>query len=423
MIPLKHLVQNPDLYKAELEKRFQPNKIEIVDLLVKLDTKRKETRFKLDKLRTESKNFNTQIIKISDPKEKQTKIAEMKQVSENIKTLEKEEKGLLTQIDNALRKIPTLSSKQTPKGKDDNDNPVTKSFGQKKEYSFEVKPYWELDFYKQTVGDKDGVKAMGARGYYLKGQMALFQRVLIGYAVEKVLAEGFELFYVPLMLNENVLKGTGHLPDFDGQQYEISLDENNSFYLIGSSEPAIMGYFMGKNLGKLDSPILATCHSSCFRKEAGSYGKDQQGILRVHQFEKVEMVSLGSKEQMLEYFEKFNQIVESIYNGLGLHYCQVEVCSGDIPAKHYRQVDYEAFFPSQNKFREICSSGNASDYQTRGLNIFYQESDQKLYPWSLNCTAVTFRTGLAILEQFQNPDGSVTLPKALAERMKVEKLG
>lgn len=265
---------------------------------------------------------------------------------------------------------------------------------------------------------------MGSRGYYLHGDVALFQKVLFDYALEIVLKNGLELFYVPLMLNDKVLTGTGHIPDFDGQQYKVEVGENKNHYLIGSSEPSIMGYFMDKNLGEIKDPILATCWSTCFRQEAGSYGKDQQGILRVHQFEKIEMVALGTEAQMLATFDKFNLIVEQIYSGLGLHFRSVEVCSGDIPPKHTRQIDYEAWFPNANKYREICSSGNASDYQNRGLRINYKdELGNNQTPHGLNCTAITFRTGLAILEQFQQADGRVKLPAALASKMGREYLG
>jgi len=158
---------------------------------------------------------------------------------------------------------------------------------------------------------------------------------------------------VPLMLNEKVLTGTGHLPDFDGQQYEVSIDENKNFYLIGSSEPSIMGYFMNKNLGSLEVPILATCRSSCFRKEAGSYGKDQQGILRVHQFEKIEMVVICRPEDTEKCFDINAEINEYIWNSLGLCFRKVEICSGDMPGKHFRQQDDDAWFPEAQKFREI----------------------------------------------------------------------
>ena len=181
---------------------------------------------------------------------------------------------------------------------------------------------------------------------------------------------------------------------------------------------------MDKNLGFLDTPILNTCWSTCFRKEAGSYGKDQQGILRVHQFEKVEMVAICKDQSIAEeLFEFFGKIEEEIYTALGLHFRSVEVCTGDLPSKHWRQQDFEAWFPNAKKFREICSNGNASDYQNRGLKISYKDGNGiNQTPYGLNCSGITFRTGLAIMEQFQDENGKVKLPKVIADKMGKEYL-
>lgn len=421
MIAINHLLENPTLYKQNLiDRGGNPS---FVDEIIAIQPLWKEKQNELDILRQQKNEFNKLVVTLKGD-EKTSKIKEMQIVSENIKVLENEVKELRESLDNLILKIPTLLSSQTPIGKDDNDNPELAKYGTKPSYDFEPKTYYELPVYNKFVSSEDGVKVMGSRGYYLHGDVALFQKVLFDYALEIVLKNGLELFYVPLMLNDKVLTGTGHIPDFDGQQYKVDVGENKNHYLIGSSEPSIMGYFMDKNLGEIKEPILATCWSTCFRQEAGSYGKDQQGILRVHQFEKIEMVALGTETQMLATFDKFNQIVEEIYSGLGLHFRSVEVCSGDIPSKHTRQIDYEAWFPNANKFREICSSGNASDYQNRGLRINYKdENGNNQTPHGLNCTAITFRTGLAILEQFQQADGRVKLPPVLATKMGREYLG
>jgi len=420
MIAISHLLENPSIYKQNLiDRGSDPT---FVDEILEIQPIYKSKQQELDNLRQEKNEFNKLIVSLPQA-EKVAKIEDMKTVSENIKVLENEVKELKENLDNLILKIPTLLSSQTPVGKDDNDNPELKKYGTKPTFNFEPKAYYELPVYNQFVSGEDGVKVMGSRGYYLHGDIALFQKVLFDYALEIVLKHGLELFYVPLMLNDKVLTGTGHIPDFDGQQYKVEVGENKNHYLISSSEPSIMGYFMDKNFGEIQKPILATCWSTCFRQEAGSYGKDQQGILRVHQFEKVEMVALGTETQMLEMFDKFNLIVEEIYSGLGIHYRAVEVCSGDMPSKHTRQIDYEAWFPNANKYREICSSGNASDYQNRGLRISYKdENGNNQTPHGLNCTAITFRTGLAILEQFQQTDGSVKLPAVLASKMGKEYL-
>jgi seryl-tRNA synthetase len=421
MISIQQLIENTTAFATNLQNRGANP--ELAAQAVELYNIWKQKQSELDILRSQKNEFNNIVITLSG-NEKVDAIASMKTLSESIKNAEGETREIREAFDTILKKIPSLTSPQTPIGKDDSQNPVIKVFGQKPIYDFEILPYWELPCYKKGVHSEDGVKAMGSRGFYLTGKMAHFQKVLFDYALDIIMSKGLELMYVPLMLNDKVLTGTGHLPDFDGQQYEVPFDENKSCYLIGSSEPSIMGFFMDKNLGYLNTPILQTCWSSCFRKEAGSYGKDQQGILRVHQFEKVEMVAIcKDRAASEELFEFFASIEEEIYTSLGLHYQCVEVCTGDMPSKHWRQNDYEAWFPAANKFREICSNGNASDYQNRGLKINYKGDDgQNHTPWGLNCSGITFRTGLAILEQFQTSDGKVKLPKCLADKMKVEYL-
>jgi seryl-tRNA synthetase len=421
MISLQHLIQNPDLYTAELQRRGL-NYPDLVNQIVDTYNTWKTNQQQLDNLRSQKNDFNKKVTNLSGT-EKQEAIAGMKNLAESVKGLESETRELREALDEMIKKIPNLTSDKTPIGKSDEDNPVTEMWGDKPEYDFEPKPYWELPWYQDYVAQKEGAEAMGARGFYLRGDIAWFQKVLFDYALKIVRKHGLELFYVPLMLNDKVLTGTGHLPDFDGQQYEVQINDSTNYYLIGSSEPSIMGYYMNKDMGSLDKPELLTCWSSCFRKESGSYGKDQQGILRVHQFEKIEMVAICKPEEAEDLFIKFGKIEEEIYSSLGLHFRAVEVCTGDMPPKHHRQVDYEAWFPGVEKYREICSNGNASDYQNRGLNISYQKDGKKEIPWGLNCTAVTFRSGLAILEQFQQADGRVKLPEVLVEDFGKEFIG
>jgi seryl-tRNA synthetase len=347
MISLQHLIQNPDLYTAELQRRCL-NSPDLVTKIVSTYNTWKTNQQQLDNLRSQKNDFNKKVTNLSGP-EKQEAIAGMKNLAESVKGLESKTRELREALDVMIKKVPNLTSDKTPIGKSDEDNPVTEMWGDKPEYDFEPKPYWELPWYQDYVAQKEGAEAMGARGFYLRGDIAWFQKVLFDYALKIVRKHGLELFYVPLMLNDKVLTGTGHLPDFDGQQYEVQINDSTNYYLIGSSEPSIMGYYMNKDMGSLDKPELLTCWSSCFRKESGSYGKDQQGILRVHQFEKIEMVAICKPEEAEDLFIKFGKIEEEIYSSLGLHFRAVEVCMGDMPPKHHRQVDYEAWFPGVGK--------------------------------------------------------------------------
>jgi seryl-tRNA synthetase len=419
MISITQLTNNQKAFEDNLTSRNKDPKL--AGMTISSYNEWKSNQSELDSLRQIKNQFNETVVTLKG-EEKILAIAKMKETSEAIKTLELTNRELRENYEQLLAKIPSLTSSFTPVGKDDSENPVVQVWGNKPTYEFAPKQYWELPVYSKYVFQEDGVKAMGSRGFYMKGEIARFQKILFDYALDIIMSKGLELMYVPLMLNDKVLTGTGHLPDFDGQQYEVPFDENKSCYLIGSSEPSIMGFYMDKNVGYLSKPELVTCLSTCFRKEAGSYGKDQQGILRVHQFEKVEMVAIcQDQSQAEEYFEYFGNIEEEIYSSLGLHYRSVEVCTGDLPSKHWRQQDFEAWFPGADKFREICSNGNAGDYQNRGLRITYKGEDGNNHtPWGLNCSGITFRTGLAIMEQYQTSDGRVKIPNVLADRFKKE---
>lgn len=420
MIDVKHLAENTERYAHELKIRGKDPIQATIAKEIYLEWKGKKSS--LDELRREKNEFNEKVVKL-EGEEKVVAISQMKDVSSKMKDMEGEVRELEVKLEAAVAKVPNLTWDNVPLGKSDEDNVVVKEWGAKPEFDFQPKPYYELEAYKKFVDKEAGSKVMGSRGYYMHGDMAKFQKVLFNWAEEIIWKYGFEPMYVPLMLNEKTMTEIGNLPDFDGQLYQIPVNEDTNYYLIPSSEQPLMSYYAGKNVGDLDKPILVMANTSCFRKESGSYGKDQQGILRVHQFEKIEIDAICTPEQNDEVFALHGKINEAIYSELGLNFRAVEVCSGDMPAKHYRQVDYEAWFPGENKFREICSNGSASDYQCRGLKTVYNKGGENAFAWSLNCTGITFRTGLAIMEQFQTADGRVKLPKVIADRFGKEYLG
>lgn len=421
MIDLKDLLANPQPYRTDMIRRGRDSSV--IDELIQTYDKYKTSLLAYELSRKEQNDFSKRIWTLS-PEEKKTALEQMKQTATQTKQLQSQTDELKTTMDSLIKKIPSLLSDQTPTWRNDADNPVVKTFGSKPAYDFDPKPYRKLPIYQATVSSEAWAKAMWARGYYLLGDMARFQKVLLDYALDHIQAQWYTLMYVPLMLNEHVLTGTGHLPDFDGQQYEVQINDATSYYLIWSSEPSIMWYYMWEHLGTLDEPIFVTCLSSCFRKESWSYGKDQQGILRVHQFEKVEMVVLCRPEDALQVFAKQTEVNETIFSSLGLHYEKVEVCSWDLPSKHRRQQDYNARFPATQQYREICSNGIASDYQNRWLGISYTDNNgKKSVPRWLNDTGMTFRTWLAILEQNQQADWRVKIPDVLVDRFGKEYLG
>ncbi len=414
MIDIKHLSENLERYKKELEIRggnpdFATQAYDAYETW-------KQWKSQLDSLLEKKNDFNKKIASLSTD-EREAALKEMKSLSDEIKNTESLVREHHKILISAVAKVPNLTWDNIPLWNSDEDNPVTNIWGTKPTFSFDPKPYYELEVYKKYVDQKAGAQVMGARWYYMRWEIARFQKVLFNWVEQLIWENGFEPMYVPLMLNEKTMTDIGNLPDFDGQLYEVPITEDTNYYLIPSSEQPLMSYYAQKNVGSLDSPILVMANTTCFRKESGSYGKDQQGILRVHQFEKIEIDALCRPEDDEKVFALNAKINEEIYTKLGLHFRSVEVCSGDMPAKHRRQVDYEAWFPGEDKFREVCSNGSASDYQTRGLKTTYTRDGNKAFAWSLNCTAVTFRTGLAIMEQFQTEDGKFLIPEVLRPYM------
>lgn len=410
MIDIKHLAQNVERYALELEKRGNnPAKSQQAKSNYELWKQEKQI---LEDLYQKKNEFNKSISSLSEV-EKIWALSEMKELSHEIKQKEENNKASENILEKSISEIPSLSYDGIPIWKSDADNPVIAQWGVKPNFNFDVKPYYELDVYKKYVDQKTGAKVMGARGYYMSGDIARFQKVLFNWVEQLIWDNGFEPMYVPLMLNEKTMTDIWNLPDFDGQLYEVGINENTNYYLIPSSEQALMGYYADRNVWELKDPILIMANTTCFRKESGSYGKDQQGILRVHQFEKIEIDALCRPEDEERVFALNAKINEEIYTKLGLHFRAVEVCSWDLPAKHRKQIDYEAWFPWEWKYREVCSNWSASDYQTRGLKTTFDRDGNKEFAWSLNCTAVTFRTGLAIMEQFQTEYGWFIIPEVL----------
>jgi seryl-tRNA synthetase len=412
MIDIKKLSINPTPYINEMVRRskdpyiiesLQQNYLNYIDLNKQLDSKR-----------AIKNSFNDKVIKLQG-EEKSKAIVEMKLISTAIKELEQKVTEKKTIIDDLIYKIPNPTSDKTPIGKNSDDNVILKVLGEKQVFSFEPIHYHELPIFKKDYLGEKGVDAFGSRGYYIKGDLARLQYILFQYVLEKITAKGFQYIVPPILVNEKTLYGTGFFPDGIEDTYHVSAGDK-TFYLVGTSEAPLM-FMHSDSVVDLTKPILLTAQTPCFRKEAGSYGKDTQGGIRVHQFDKVETVALCKPEDADKVFDLLTEtFVENARSlGLTLHY--LEVCTGDISIKNHRQIDIEAWFPAQKQFRELASSSNCTDYQTRNLNTTYIDSNgNKSLAYSLNCTGVVNRMLYAILEQNQCEDGSVILPHELAKR-------
>jgi seryl-tRNA synthetase len=411
MIDLKHLLEQPELYTQELEKRFAD--VTLVSKIQEIYADWKAKQGEFEKLRAKQNQFNSTVVQLSG-EDKQKAIADMKLLSEQVKALEAESRELKEAIDQLVYKVPNLTWAGIPIGADDSANLESKVYGTKPDFTFTPKNYFELPVFERDYLSQKGVEAAGTRGYFIKGELAKLQRVLFNWVLQKLIDKGFEYVIPPIMVNDKVMYGTGFFPTSKNDFYTVNPDEDN-LYLVGSSEPSLM--FMDSNsILDLTQPRKLTAWTTCFRREAGTYGKDTKGGIRVHQFEKVEMVYICRADQSEAMFEEITQIFRETLDELGLYYHDLEVCSGDISIKNHRQIDIEAWFPAQKAFREVCSSSNCTDYQTRNLNIRYKDLDGEIkLAHSLNCTGITNRTLFAILEQFQQADGRVKLPPVLAK--------
>jgi seryl-tRNA synthetase len=413
MIDIKQLVANPDLFAQELQKRNKDS--QIAQLLSKKYKELLTITKELDSQRKVKNDFNSQVMSL-EGESKNEAITKMRLVSDNIKSLEKDSNLKRLEVDELLYKIPNLTSDKTPIGKTSEDNIVIKTIGEKTKFDFEPKNYFDLPVFKKNYLGEKGVEAFGTRGYYIKGDLAKLQQVIFSYILEQLEKKGFEYVIPPILVNEKTMYGTGFFPDGIDDSYQVNASDK-TFYLVGTSEAPLM--FMHSNSTiDLIKPTLLTAFTPCFRKEAGSYGKDTLGGIRVHQFDKVETVALCKPQDANDVFEMLTNTFSENAKSLGLTIHHLEVCTGDISSKNSRQIDIEAWFPAQGQYRELCSSSNCTDYQTRNLNIHYIDQDgNKALAHSLNATGVTNRTMFAILEQCQQKDGSVKLPEVLANRM------
>ena len=411
MIDIKKLSQDATIYTSELERRNKPNNL--ANDLAKYFNEQNNIQKDLDAQRQIKNEFNDAVIKL-EGKDKQQAITKMKEVSERIKILEakvNEAKAIVTDLS---YKIPNITSKLTPVGKTDEDNVVIKTFGEKPKFNFTPKHYHELPVFQKNYFGEKGVEAFGTRGYYIKGDLAKLQKALFTYILNELEKKDFEYVIPPILVNQKTMFGTGFFPDGQEDTYSVTASDK-TFYLVGTSEAPLM-FLHSNSTIDLTKPVLLTANTPCFRKEAGSYGKDTMGGIRVHQFDKVETVALCKPEEADKVFDMLTDTFTQNALSLGLTFHHLEVCTGDISMKNHRQIDIEAWFPAQDKYRELCSSSNCTDYQTRNLNITYiDQQGNKALAYSLNATGVTNRMMFAILEQNQQEDGSVLLPKVLAD--------
>ena len=412
MLDYKFIKDNLEAVKQNIVNR---NMTADADLVVKLYDEHTALVTKLQDLQ-QKRNENAKAMKQKlDDAQRQELIAAGKQIKDEISKVEAEEKDTANKLEEAARQIPNMVHPQAPVGKLDTENLEVKKVGTPRKFDFEPKDHVELGESLDIIDFDRGTKVSGPKFYYLKNEAVFLEQALIMYALNTLRKHNFQMFITPDVAKEDVLKGIGFNPR--GNESNVYSIEDEGTCLVATAEITLGGYHQNEILDKTSLPRFYGGLSHCFRREAGAAGQFSKGLYRVHQFDKVEMFAYATPEQSDEIHEKLRSIEEEIFEGLGLPFHVVDTCTGDLGAPAYRKWDLEAWMPGRNggEYGEVTSTSNCTDYQARRLNIKYKDDDGKnKYVHTLNGTAIAVgRAMLAILENYQNADGSVTIPPVL----------
>jgi seryl-tRNA synthetase len=402
-LDIKFIRDNLDLVKKNNETRNV--KVNLEDF-TRLDEERLDLTRQIDQLRAE-RNAG------SKNKPSEEEIKRIRAMGEEISKLEVELKAIEEELNKILFMIPNINHETTPIALDESGNKVERTVGEKPNFSFKAEEHFTIKNVKELIDLERGAKTSGSRFYYLKGKLALLERALFQFTLDTITSKGFELVLPPILVQEPAMFGTGFFPAEKSEIYTVNPGEDN-LYLVGTSEVPMIYMYSGEILEAKDLPKKYVAITPCFRREAGSYGKDTKGIFRVHQFYKVEIIIFSTPEQSWQLHEEILAHEESILQALGLPYQVLNICSGDLGFPAAKKYDCEGWFPGQGRYRELTSTSNTTDYQARRSNIKYKNSEGKReFIHTLNGTAVTDRCLLAILENNQQEDGSVVVPEVL----------
>ncbi len=420
MLDIKFIRENVDIVKMAATKK----KITIdIDRLVTVDDSRREIMSRLEGKRAEQKKASDAIPTTSDPLLRQKLIAEMQILKADIQTDEESLKPVMEEWQKLMLQVPNIPDMTVPDGDSDADNEEVKVWGEKTVFPFEAKDHVDLMLKHNMVDFERGSKVHGFRGYYLLGDGARLSWAIWNYANDFFQQKGFIPVLPPTVVRKANLYGTGHLPNEADDVYRTQ-DED---YLIGTAEVSVMGYHADEILEKDQFPIKYLGFSPCYRREAGSHGKDTRGLIRVHEFYKLEQVILSeaSHEESVRLHEELNRNTEEFIESLNIPYHTVVNCGGDLGQGQVKKYDIELWVPGEQTYREISSASYFHDFQTRRFNIRYRDEAGKVrYAHSLNCTAIpTPRILVSLVENFQQADGTIKIPPVLRPYFGKEQIG
>jgi len=414
MLDIKFIRENTDLIKeATRKKRVDFD----VEKLIEADDKRRAMLQEVEEMRAKQNKANEAISSAQSEEEKQTRIAEMKDLKYTLQKKEEELKEIMKDWQTLMLQVPNVPDATVPEGASDEENKEVKQWGEKPQFDFEPKTHIDIMTDLHMADFERGTKVHGFRGYYLINDGALLSWAIWNYAQEFFLQKGFSPMIPPAIARKENFYGTGHLPNDVDDLYQTQ----DGDFLIGTAEVTTMGYHSEETLQKKDLPKKTLAFSPCYRREAGSYSKDVKGLIRVHEFFKVEQVILceASHETSVEFHEWLNRNTEEFIESLCIPYHTVINCGGDLGLGQVKKYDVELWVPKEETYREISSASYFHDFQTRRFNIRYKDGDGAVkYAHSLNSTAIpTPRVLVSLIENFQQADGSVKIPEPLQKYM------
>lgn len=424
MIDIKLIRENPELLRTALKKRNMPDNL--LEELLELDKKRRQALTEVEGMKAERNSISSKIAKAKasgDNEEVERIKAEAKEISEKVKKLDETSKSIDSEMKEKLFYIPNIPSETTPVGKDETENVVVRKWGEVKDLDFEPKSHWELGVALEQMDFDRAANLSGSRFVVLRKGIARLERALLNFMLDLHTGEhGYEEVALPHMVKRETMLATGQLPKFEEEAYKTMPDD---MFLIPTAEVPLVGQHRNDILDIDSLPLKYTAYTPCYRREAGSYGKDMKGMIRVHQFDKVELVWFTKPENSYDALEELTANAEKVLRLLKLPYQVVALCTGDLGFAAAKTYDLEVWLPSQNTYREISSCSNVGEFQGRRANIRFRDSDNKLkYAHTLNGSGLAIgRTLVAIVENYQMSDGKIKVPEVLVKYMGTEVIG
>lgn len=389
-----------------------------------LEEKRMVLLKETEELRNRRNVVSEEIGRLKRQKDDATvQLEEMKGVSDRIKDLDEQLKGLETETRDLLLTIPNIPDESVPLGKDENENVEIRTWGTIRQFDFEPLNHWDIAEHLDIIDFERGAKISGARFSVMKGAGARLERALMNFMLDTHTGKGYKEIFPPILVNRESMTGTGQLPKFEAELFRI---DDPGFYLIPTAEVPVTNIHRDEILHESDLPIYYTAYTPCFRREAGSHGKDTRGLIRQHQFNKVELVKFVKPEESFGELEKLTNNAEEILQALELPYRVMALCSGDLGFSSAKTYDIEVWLPGQNRYREISSCSNFVDFQARRAGIRFRREGKKgtEFVHTLNGSGLAIgRTVVAILENYQQKDGAVIIPEVLRSYTGMERIG